>query len=94
MSTISDRHESRLTLLRYSYLRDVWSAKRHRLCICSSSPARREHVQSVVEIEIIVAVEVTADKVIDLLLGNRVHVLELVHRTELDDIETVGQNTV
>ena len=39
-------------------------------------------------------VEVTPDKVVDLLLGLNVQVLELVHGRKLLDIETVGQDTI
>lgn len=40
------------------------------------------------------AVEVTPDEVVDLGLGHGVQVLELVHGGELDDVETVGKDTV
>ena len=40
------------------------------------------------------AVEVPADKVVDLRFRCRVQVLELVHRLELDNVETVGQDAV
>ena len=39
-------------------------------------------------------VEVTADKVVDLLLGDGMQILELVHSLELDDIETVGEDAI
>lgn len=60
----------------------------------SDSPSGSEHVQGVVEIEVVVAVEVTPDKVVDLLLREGVHVLEFVHGAELDDVQAVRQDTV
>ena len=53
-----------------------------------------EEVQRLVRIEVIVPIEMTADKVVDALLVGLVQVLELVSCAELLDIETVGQNTV
>ena len=52
------------------------------------------HVECVIEIEIVVAIEVSPDEVIDLGLGSGVHVLELVHCLELDNIETIWENTI
>ena len=49
------------------------------------------HVERVIEIKIVVAVEVSPDEVVDLGLGGGVHVLELVHCLELNDIETFGR---
>jgi hypothetical protein len=49
-----------------------------------------EQVKSVVEIEIVMTVEVSSDEIINLLLGLNVEVLELVHGSELLDVETVG----
>lgn len=40
------------------------------------------------------AIEVASDKVVDLLLGQDVEILELVHGSELDHIETVWQDTI
>ena len=40
------------------------------------------------------AVKVPANKVVDLRLRCRVQVLELVHRLELDDVQTVGKDAV
>lgn len=53
-----------------------------------------EKVKSVLQIEIIVAVKVTPDKVMDAILGHCVQILELVHCLKLDDVETVGQHTI
>ena len=52
------------------------------------------HVEHVIEIEIVVAVEVSPDEVVDLGLGGGVHVLELVHCLELDNIKTIWENTI
>lgn len=53
-----------------------------------------EEVQSVVKVEIVVTVKVTANKVVDLLLRCLMQVLELVHGRELDDVHTVGQDSI
>ena len=53
-----------------------------------------EEVKRLVRVEIVVAIEMTTDKVVDALLVGLVQVLELVSCAELLDIETVGQNTV
>lgn len=39
-------------------------------------------------------VKVASDKLVDLLLGHRVQVLELVHGRELLHVQTVGQHAV
>lgn len=39
-------------------------------------------------------IEMTSDKVINLLLGLDVEVLELVHGCEFLDVETVGKDTI
>jgi len=57
-------------------------------------PTSGEEIESVVQVEVVVSVEVTANKVIDLLLGLRVQVLELVHGGEFLHIQTIGQHTV
>lgn len=48
----------------------------------------REKVQSVVQVEIIVAVEMTADKVVDFLLILRVEILKFVRRAKANIIDT------
>ena len=53
-----------------------------------------EKVQSLVGIEVIVAIEVTADKVIDPLLVGLMQVLELVRGRKLLDVETIGQDAI
>ena len=57
-------------------------------------PARGEHIQCVVEVKVVVAVKVSAHKVIDLGLRESVQILELVHRLEFDDVESIGKDTV
>ena len=64
-------------------------------CECiSGGRARETHIEGVVEIEIVVAVEVSADEVVNFRLGGRVQILELVHRLELDDVEAVWQDAI
>lgn len=53
-----------------------------------------EEVQRVVQIPIIVAIEMPSHKVINLLLGLCVQILELVHGREFDHVETVRKHTV
>ena len=53
-----------------------------------------EQVKGVVEIEIVMTVEMTSNKVVDLFLGLDVEVLELVHGGEFLDVETVRKNSV
>ena len=40
------------------------------------------------------AIEVSANEVIDLSFRRGVQILELVHRLELDDVETVRENAI
>ena len=53
-----------------------------------------EEVEGVVEVEVVMPVEVSADKVIDLLLRKGMQILELMHGRELDDVEAIRQNAV
>ena len=53
-----------------------------------------EKVKGVLQIEIIVAVKVASDKVVDAILRHCVQILELVHCLEFDDVESVGQHTI
>ena len=55
---------------------------------------RSKEVEGVFWLEIVMTIEVTADKVVDLLLGLLVEVLELVQGRELGDVEAVGENTI
>ena len=57
-------------------------------------PSGREHIEGVIDIEVVVAVKVAADEVVDLGFGGGVEVLELVHGLELDDVEAVGDDAV
>jgi hypothetical protein len=56
--------------------------------------ASSEHVKGIVRIKIIVPVEVTPYKVMNLLLGLLVQVLELVDSGELGDVETIGKDAI
>lgn len=53
-----------------------------------------EEVQGLVGVEVIMAIEVTTNEVVDALLVDLMQILELVSCRELLDIQTVGQNTV
>ena len=53
-----------------------------------------EEVEGVLEIEVIMAIEMTPHEVMDAILGDGVQVLELVHGRELDDVQTIGQDTI
>lgn len=53
-----------------------------------------EEVKSVLKIKIVMTIKVTTDKVVNALLGNGMQVLELVHGRELDNVQTVRQNTI
>jgi len=57
-------------------------------------PSGGEHVDRVLEVKVVVSVKVTSDELVDLGLGEGVQVLELVHRLELDNVETVGEDSV
>ena len=56
--------------------------------------ASGEEVQCVIHIEVVVAIEMSANKVVDLLFCLLVEVLELMNSRELCDVETVGKNTI
>lgn len=53
-----------------------------------------EEVECVFQIEIVVAIEMSSDEVVDLLLGLGVEVLEFVHSRKLNDVEAIGKNTI
>ncbi len=53
-----------------------------------------EEVECVLRVEVVVAVEMPAHKVVDLDLGLLVQILELVGGRELLHVQTVGQDTV
>lgn len=57
-------------------------------------PTGGEEVQSVVQIEVVVTVEMATYEIVDLLLGDSVKVLELVHCGELGDVQTVGEDSI
>ena len=52
------------------------------------------HVEGIFQIEIVGSVEVTANEFVDFRLALGVKILEFVHRLELDDIKTVGEDAV
>ena len=51
--------------------------------------AGRKYVERVVEVKVDVPVKVAANELVDLLLGGRVEVLELVHGLEFDDVQPI-----
>lgn len=53
-----------------------------------------EQIDGVFQVKVVVAVEVTSDEIVDLLLGLHVQVLEFVHSSELLDVQTVRQDTI
>lgn len=57
-------------------------------------PAGSEEVECIVRLEIIVPVEMTAHKIVNLLFGLLVKILEFVNRRKLGDVEAVGQNSI
>jgi hypothetical protein len=56
--------------------------------------SKSTHVERIVETKVIMAIEMPTNKVINLCLGSGVQVLEFVHRLELDDVETVGDDAI
>ena len=54
----------------------------------------REEVKRVFRVEIVMSVEVAAHKIVYLLLGLLMQVLELVDGRELGHVQTIGQHTV
>ena len=55
---------------------------------------RKTHIKRVLQIKVVMSVEVTSNKLVDLSLGCLMQVLELVHSLELDDVETVRQDAI
>jgi hypothetical protein len=53
-----------------------------------------EEIESVLEIKVVMTIKVTADKVVNTLLGDSMQVLELVHGRELDDVQSVWQDAI
>jgi hypothetical protein len=53
-----------------------------------------EEVQSVVQIEIVMTIEMSSNEIINLFLGLNVEILEFVHCCKLLDVQTVGQDTI
>ena len=54
----------------------------------------RTHVKGVIKVEVVVAVEMTSNEVMDLSFRCRMKVLELVHRLELHHIEAVRKDAI
>ena len=46
----------------------------------------RTHIKSLLQIKVVMSIEVSTDKFIDLRLGGGVEVLEFMHRLEFDDV--------
>ena len=57
-------------------------------------PPGGEEIEGVIQIKVVVAIEVPTNKVIDLLLGDLMEVLEFMHGAEFDDVEAVRKDTV
>lgn len=53
-----------------------------------------EKVKSIVEIEIVMAIEMAADKVVELLLRLGMEVLEFVNRGKLRNVETIREDAI
>ncbi len=53
-----------------------------------------EHVQGIVEVEIVVSIEMSADELVNFCLGSSVQVLELVHRLEFDNVKPIWKDTI
>ena len=53
-----------------------------------------EHVNRVLEIEVVMTIEMPANKVVDLFFRLDVKILKFVHRSKFDDVEAVGKNAV
>jgi len=57
-------------------------------------PPRGKHIQGVIQIKIIIAIEMAPDELIDLSLGGGMHILEFMHGLKLDDVQAIGQYAV
>ena len=53
-----------------------------------------EEVHGILKVEVVMTIKVASNEVVDLLLGLNVQVLELVHRRELLDVETVREDAI
>jgi len=54
-------------------------------------PPCGKHVQGIVQIKIIIAIEMAPNELIDFSLGGSMHILEFMHSLKLDDIQAIGQ---
>ena len=56
--------------------------------------ASNEEIKGIVEIKVVVAVKVAANKLVNLFLFNGVEVLKLVDGRKLDHVEAIGEDTI
>lgn len=54
----------------------------------------RTHIESVVEIKVVMPIKVTTDEFVDLCLARGMKILEFVNSLELDDIEAVRKYAI
>lgn len=52
------------------------------------------HVDGILKVKVIMAIEMSSNKLVDLRLRCGMHILELMHSLELDNIQSVGQHTI
>jgi hypothetical protein len=52
------------------------------------------HIEGIIQIKIVMAVEITSDKLVNLALAGRMRIMELVHGLELDDIQAIWQDAI
>ena len=52
------------------------------------------HIERIIEIEIIMAIEMSPHEIINLTLRRLMQILELMHRLELDHIQPIGKDTI
>jgi len=52
------------------------------------------HIEGIIQIKIVMAVEITSDKLVNLALAGRMRIMELVHGLELDDIQAIWQDSI
>lgn len=53
-----------------------------------------KQVDGIIKIKVVVAIEMTTDKLVDLGLGGGMKVLKFMHGLKFDDVETVGKDSV
>ena len=52
------------------------------------------YVECVFEIKIVMTIEMTANKFIDLCFGGSMKILELVHSLKFDDVQTIWKDAI